>query len=160
MILFLLVVNGVLLTQLLTTHGLWGKRLNDKDYSTVMSLILYPTVISIVAVAMAFIVSSAYPRNTAGIIGVGIVFLSLVIPLISFAVSVFGTIFIYYGAEDSKAGNRTAKTMTLKDAAKFLQISEDELMGMVQSGKLQARKVDGTYRFDPEILSVIRSMQK
>ena len=48
------------------------------------------------------------------------------------------------------------KPVSLHEAAKFLKMSDDEVLQMAQNGGIESRQVNGQYMFDKEILLTFR----
>ena len=68
------------------------------------------------------------------------------------AFSAITTTSVKYDADEAPQ----VKPVSLREAAHYLKMSEDEVLQMAQNGAIESRQVNGQYMFDKEILLTFR----
>jgi excisionase family DNA binding protein len=160
MLFVLIILNAVILFQVYSTGKLWNKPLTPDEIKTVRNMTAYPLIISLISVVLGFVLFPAL--SIRGNIGNILSLLMLTgVPLVSLIITTVGVPYVFYTAKGQPSKtSRISRQMSVSQAAQFLNITEDELLSLVTSGKLRARKANGQYRFDPEILRAFQSLRK
>jgi hypothetical protein len=73
--------------------------------------------------------------------------------IVAILVCVFQGVFV---RSSSPAQRHKVNTVSLNEAAGIVNMPESRLLEMAQNGGIQAHRIDGEYRFEPEILYAFR----
>jgi excisionase family DNA binding protein len=158
MLFFQFIMTFVLWGQI-RSRRLWGRWLNDVQVNQLSRLLVITLLVSIGALVVPLILMKVAPQflDSLGELAITVPW---VVTLVSFIVSFGGVYWIYFQAsKEPQQIRRLTRYISLEDAADLLDISDKELLALVENGNLRARKLDGEYRFDPKLLKAYQEAQ-
>lgn len=125
----------------------FGPGLDDRQRKFVGILTLFPLIYTLLMLILFALVVPGRPLDQTG-------WLTILFCGSPFLIMIFSAIVLGFIVMQHPSPTSTTEWLSVHETAQYLGVTESEVMKLIQTGKLQARKTDKQYKIDRAILAI------